>query len=97
MVITSPSKHLTFAYRDKTGTEIFSENIHPYDAEECGKRLSDINSPIICYNTVILDYVDLDKLYAITDSLDLVPFKQKYNKELEYMYPGEIILNQLLG
>ena len=93
MVITSPSKHLTFAYRDKTGTEIFSENIHPYDAEEYGKELNNIHSPIICYNTHVLDYVDVDKLYVITDSLDLVSFEQMYSEELEYLYPGEVIVN----
>ena len=93
MVITSSSVMLCERYiAHNPDVQLFSKTVHPCDAEQWARYLSASSLNWMCYNTVILDYVDLDKLYVIDCNLQLHLYSEFYSKWTGYLYPGEVIL-----
>ena len=67
---------------------------HPRHAKSIGIDISSSLCDFICYDTVLLDYIDIDKIVFIDDNGDEFHFNDKFKKELEYMNAGEIILQR---
>lgn len=47
----------------------------------------------VFYDTLAMDYVPIEMLKFIDDRGEVHDFTEKFKSELEYMYPGEVILN----
>lgn len=54
----------------------------------------DKDALILIIDTVLLDYIPPDIIYYIDTNGSEIPFAQVFSHELEYMWPGEILLNR---
>jgi hypothetical protein len=97
IIITSEDdeKVIEFMNRHNIDIPIYYNHRHPKYAEDVAEILNQIDQTYICYDTVVLDYVNLDKVYVINDNFELVPVKSyaEYAEKFGYMHLGEIILN----
>lgn len=88
------SKEACENYAKKNNINFFNDLVHPSEAEEKAHDLEQSEKDFICYNTVILDFINPRNIIFINDDLSIENFFEKFNKEINYMYPGEIILNK---
>lgn len=97
VIITSEDdeKVIEFMNRNNIDIPVYYNHRHPKYAEDVAKILNNTDQTYICYDTVVLDYVDIDKIYVIDDNYNLIPVKEyePFSKKLDYMYIGEIIIN----
>lgn len=87
------SKEACEKYSKQNNIDYLDKLIHPSDSEKEAKILEKSDKNVICYNTVILDYIDPYKIYFINDDLTVELFKDKFEDKLNYLHPGEIILS----
>lgn len=74
------------------------EGIHPSKAKDIATAMCEIvrknNVECVLYNTVVMDYVDLDLLMYVDNAGNTYSFKEKFKEQLCIpLYPGEILLN----
>lgn len=74
------------------------EGTHPSKAEDIATELCKIvkenNIECVLYNTVVMDYIDLDLLVYVDNAGNTYSFKERFKEQLCIpLYPGEILLN----
>lgn len=73
--------------------KLFEETVHPCNAKKKAQELNESETNYILYDTVIMDYIDSDKLFYVNNNGESILFRDKFKEKLKYMYTGEIMLN----
>lgn len=68
---------------------------HPKFARKVAEELNNSNEDCICYDSVILDYIDPDNLMLIDVNKAVYKFNEVYKDDLHYMFPGEVLLHEV--
>ena len=87
------SKEACEKYSKDNNIKFFNELCHPSDARDKASELEQSGKELICYNTVVLDFINPRNIRFINDDLTIENFYEKFESSLGYMFPGEIILN----
>jgi hypothetical protein len=74
--------------------KILNFNSHPKFAKQFANKIN-YEEDYVIYNIIVLDYIPVDKIMFINKDGSTIKFRDKFQNELNYMYPGEIIYNKI--
>ena len=70
---------------------------HPDEMENAVRRIEKnmegSEASFYCYNTLALDYMDPGYLILVKEDGAEISFNEAFKKELEYLHPGEALIN----
>lgn len=96
MLYVSRDKHQLMLYvnsHPELGIVRIPEYLHYTEMEKYANLISWEKKNYYTYETVLMDYVKPQFIRYVKDKDTALNFEEIFKTDLEYMYPGEIMLN----